>query len=289
MINLTLYQGDCLKIFPEIPDESIDLIVTSSPYNVGVDYGVYKDNLSFQQYYAWVKKWLAECYRVSRVGGRICINIPLAGNSPVCKDEHLETFVDKFLVLMAEAGYINRETIVWLKAHNGDVEKFCGNNTAWGSWLSPSNPYCRSFTEFILVSHKVEAKIQHSGVSDLTKAEFLKFSRNYWVMPTEAKVDHPAPYPEELPYRCIKFYSYIGDTVLDPFLGSGTTMKVARELKRNCTGFEIDPTSIKLCKQRLTWGSSFGDVNFKFKDCSPKLVTLPILDAKFIKTGSNKP
>ena len=272
MIDLTLYQGDCLKAFPQILDDSIDLIVTSSPYNVGIDYGVYKDNLSFQQYYAWVKKWLEECYRVNKVGGRICINIPLAGNSPIVKDEHLETFVDKFLVLMAEVGYINRETIVWLKAHSGDVEKFCGNNTAWGSWLSPSNPYCRSFTEFILVAHKKEPKIQHEGTSDMTKAEFLKFTRNYWVMPTEAKVDHPAPFPEELPYRCMKLYSYVGDTVLDPFVGSGTVLKVARQLNRNCVAFEIDPDSIKLTKQRVGWGSSFGDVSFHFKDLSQEIM-----------------
>jgi site-specific DNA-methyltransferase (adenine-specific) len=264
MVKLSLYQGDCLQIFPAIPDESIDLIVTSSPYNVGIDYGVYKDNLSFKEYYLWVKKWLQECYRVNRVGGRICINIPLAGNSPIVKDEHLETFIDKFLTLMAEVGYINRETIVWLKAHNGDVEKFCGNNTAWGSWMSPSNPYCRSFTEFILVAHKKEPKIQHSGKSDLTKAEFLKFSRNYWVMPTEASIDHPAPYPEDLPYRCIKLYSYINDIILDPFLGSGTTMKVARELKRNCIGFEIDPGNIKMIKNRVNFGSTLEDVEFEF-------------------------
>lgn len=263
---LELYQGDCLKLFPQIPDNSIDLIVTSPPYNVGIDYGAYKDNLSFQQYYSWVKQWVEECYRVSKVGGRICVNIPLAGNSPIAKDEHLETFVDKFLVLMSEVGYTNRETIVWLKAHNGDVEKFCGNNTAWGSWMSASNPYCRSFTEFILVAHKVEAKIQHSGVSDMTKAEFLKFTRNYWVMPTEATVKHPAPFPEELAYRCIKLYSFVGDTVLDPFLGSGTVMLVARQTKRNCIGFELDSNSVKLAKQRLTWGSSFGDVSFKFAE-----------------------
>ena len=107
------------------------------------------------------------------------------------KGEHLETFVDKFLILMSEVGYSNREIIVWLKAHNGDVEKFCGNNTAWGSWMSASNPYCRSFTEFILVAHKVEAKIQHEGKSDITKAEFLKFTRSYWVMPYRYKSRSP--------------------------------------------------------------------------------------------------
>jgi site-specific DNA-methyltransferase (adenine-specific) len=271
MTKLTLYQGDCLQVFPTIPDESIDLIVTSSPYNVGIDYGVYKDNLSFQEYYSWVRKWLEECYRVNKVGGRICLNIPLCANVSVKKGEHLETFVDKFLTIMSEVGYSNRETIVWFKAYNEDIEKFCGGNTAWGSWLSPSNPYCRTFTEFILVAHKIEPKIQHEGKSDMTKEEFLKFSRNYWIMATENNRDHPAPYPEELPYRCIKFYSYIGDMVLDPFLGSGTTMKVARELNRDCIGIEIDPQSIKMIKNRVNFGSTLEDVEFEYKDLTPLL------------------
>jgi site-specific DNA-methyltransferase (adenine-specific) len=272
MIDLSLYQGDCLTALPKIQSDSVDLIVTSPPYNVGKDYGVYKDNLSFQEYYSWTKKWLEECYRVNKVGGRICINIPLVANTAIKKGEHLETFIDKFCVMLKEVGYILRETLVWLKASDDNGDNFCGNNTAWGSWMSPSNPYCRSFTEFILVAHKIEPKIQHEGKSDITKAEFMKWSRNFWVMRAETDVSHVAPFPEELPYRLIKFYSFIGDTVLDPFLGSGTTMKVARELKRNCIGIELNPKYVQLAKSRVNFGASFGDVNFHFENCAPELL-----------------
>lgn len=265
MIKLTLIQGDCLKVLPTLEDKSVDLIVTSPPYNVGKDYGIYKDNLEFSDYYKFTEKWIKECFRVNKIGGRICINIPLVANVNFKKGEQLETFIDKFIPILNKVGYTLRETIIWLKAIDDSGDTFCGNNTAWGSWLSPSNPYCRSFSEFILVAHKKEAKLQHKGKSDLTREEFLKFSKNVWVMRAETKNIHIAQFPEELPYRCIKFYSFIGDTVLDLFLGSGTTMKVARDLGRNCIGIEINPEYIKICKKRLNWGSTLGNVEFEFK------------------------
>jgi site-specific DNA-methyltransferase (adenine-specific) len=264
MINLSLYQGDCLTVFPKIKDESVDLIVTSPPYNVGKDYGTYKDNLPFKDYYNWSKQWLQECYRVNKIGGRICLNIPLVANTAIKKGEQLETFIDKFCFILKEVGYTIRETLIWLKASDDNGDNFCGNNTAWGSWLSPSSPYCRSFTEFILVAHKLEPKLQHEGKSDLTKEEFLRWTRNFWVMRAETDVSHVAPFPEELPYRCIKLYSYIGDTILDPFLGSGTTMKVARDIQRNCIGIELNPKYIQLAKNRVNFGASLdGEITFQ--------------------------
>jgi site-specific DNA-methyltransferase (adenine-specific) len=262
MVKLSLYQGDCLKALIKIPSESVDLIVTSPPYNVGIDYGVYKDNLSFPEYYSWVKDWLSECYRVSKVGGRICVNISSCFN----KAQKFETFIDKYITLLTETGYINREIITWFKVkRENDIENSCCHGkTSWGSWMSASNPYCRSYTEFILVAHKIEPKIQHKGVSDITREEFLKFTRDYWAMQTDYSDTHPAIFPEELPYRCIRLYSYIGDTVLDPFLGSGTTMKVARKLGRDCIGIEIDPDNIKAVKAKVNFGSTLEDVEFQF-------------------------
>lgn len=272
MTKLTLYQGDCLQAFKEVPNESVDLIITSPPYNVGIDYGTYKDNLEFSEYCKWVKTWITECYRVNKIGGRICINIPIYGNTKI-KENKIETFIDKFIPMLREAGYTLREALTWLKAYDENTDLFCGGNTAWGSWKSPSNPCCRSFTEFILVAHKIEPKIQHEGKSDLTKEEFLKFTRNYWIMPSDSKEEHPAVFPEELPYRCIKLYSYIGDTILDPFLGSGTTMKVARRLNRNCIGMELDPQNIKLIKRETFFGSTLENVEFEFKDLTPLLTS----------------
>ena len=270
-VCLELYQGDVLEAFTKVKSESVDLVVTSPPFNVGKDYGIYKDNLPFPEYYQWCLSWLKECYRVTKDGGRICLNVPLVANSEIGKGKSLETSIDKFIVLLKEAGYIIRETIIWVKAPNEDGNSFCGNNTAWGSWMSPSNPYCRSFTEFIIAGHKKFPKLQHEGKADISKEEFMKFSKNLWVMPAEGSLDHPAPFTQELPYRCMKFYSYIGDTVLDPFLGSGTTMKVAREIQRNCIGFELEPKNIQMIKSRVGFGSSLlGDVNFRFTDLSKK-------------------
>jgi site-specific DNA-methyltransferase (adenine-specific) len=262
--KLSIYQGDCLQAFSKIPNENIDLIVTSPPYNVGKDYGTYKDNLSFQEYYSWCKSWLQECYRVNKIGGRICINIPMVANAA-------ETFIDKFIIMLKEVGYTMRETLIWLKSSDEEGKNFCGNNTAWGSWLSASNPFCRSFSEFILIAHKIEPKIQHEGKSDMTKEEFMQWTKNLWYFRAETIIDHVAPYPEELPYRCIKLYSYIGDTVLDPFLGSGTTMKVSRLLNRNCIGFELNPKYVQMAKSRVNFGSTLEDVEFEYKDLTPLL------------------
>lgn len=165
-ISLKLYQGDCLKAFKQIPDESIDLVVTSPPYNVGKDYGTYKDDLSFEDYCKWTKAWIAECFRVNKIGGRICINVPIYGNTKI-KENKIETFIDKFIPILRETGYTLREAITWLKAGDENAEIFCGNNTAWGSWKSPSNPCCRSFTEFILVAHKIEPKRGTFGLCGL--------------------------------------------------------------------------------------------------------------------------
>ena len=118
-----------------------------------------------------------------------------------------------------------------------DENVFCGGNTAWGSWKSPSNPFCRSFSEFIVVAYKDIPELQHEGKTDLSKEDFLKFTKNVWFLPSEANRNgHPAPFPYELPYRCIKLYSYIDDLIFDPFVGSGTTCLVARDLHRNYIG-----------------------------------------------------
>lgn len=269
-----MYHGDCSQILPTIPEESVDLIVTSPPYNVGKDYGIYKDNMSFTDYYKWTEQWMTECYRINKIGGRICINIPLIAHRDYDNNKEIITYIDKFITILKRIGYILRDTIIWVKASDDEANIFCGNNTAWGSWISPSNPFCRSFTEFIIVAHKKEAKIQHTGITDLTKKEFMLYSRNIWAMRTSLEEEHAAPYPEELPYRCIKFYSYIGDTVLDPFLGSGTTMKVARLLKRDCIGIELNPKYIELAKNRVNFGSTLEDVKFEFKEFTPLVTSL---------------
>lgn len=131
-----------------------------------------------------------------------------------------------------------------------------GSSTAWGSWKSPSNPTLRDVHEYILIFSKDSntlIKAHDSGDPDITKDEFLEFSKSIWVMNTANanQIGHPAPFPEELPYRLIKLYSYPGDLVVDPFAGSGTTCLAAQKTGKNWIGYEIDAKWIELAKSRL--------------------------------------
>ena len=247
-----IYQGDTLKVLKTFPDGCVDLIVTSPPYNVGIKYDVWNDNLSEKEYYDFTYEWMKLSKRVLKPGGRICINIPIMGNNPnLFYQLKKQLSLPKYLEIIS-AFFDVRECITWIKSYaEYDENVFCGNNTAWGSWLSPSNPFCRSFSEFILVAHKEYPKLQHKGETDLTKDEFLRWTKNVWFFPSENKRRHPAPFPEELPRRCIKLYSWIGDTVLDLFMGQGTTGVVCKKIKRNFIGIDISKEYCRIAQKRI--------------------------------------
>jgi site-specific DNA-methyltransferase (adenine-specific) len=236
-----------------IADESIDLIVTSPPYNVGIEYDRWNDNLPEQEYWDFTKKWVEQSYRVLKIGGRICINIPVMGHSEQRQRSDYYSFhLYSYLGIIRNL-FSLRECITWVKSFaEYDENVFCGGSTAWGSWLSPSTPWCRSFAEFILVAHKKEAKLRHIGVTDLTPPEFLRWTKNVWFFPSERDRRHPAPFPIELPYRLIKLYTYVGDTVLDPFMGGGTVAEACIRLNRQYIGFEISKNYCEGMKHRTT-------------------------------------
>jgi site-specific DNA-methyltransferase (adenine-specific) len=233
-----LYQGDCLKVLPTLEDESIDLVVTSPPYNVGVDYGDYKDSLDYEVYLDWLDKIWNECFRVLRNGGRICINVGDTGRNPYFPVHcDIASRMRKKWFLMG--------IIVWNKQN-------CLSNTAWGSWMSASSPSLRGIQEFIIVAGKGGKFFRKDVPNGIwTKKEFLEYTLEIWNFPPETRCKkHPAPFPEELPKRCIKLYSYPNDVVLDPFIGSGTTMKVAQDLERSCIGIEASPEYCETSKKR---------------------------------------
>lgn len=231
------------QLMTEAEDESVQLIITSPPYNVGKNYGIVSDNLTENNYYWMLSGVFNECFRVLCDGGRLAVNIPIMGNnSGIKKSDKYMFYLNKYIDLLLDLGFNLREVITWVKTHTESDDTFCGNNTAWGSWNSPSNPYCRSFSEFIIIFHKNNPRlISKNKTSDMISEEFLKWTRNVWFFPAETDRTHSAPFPEELPKRLIKLYSFIGDTVLDCFAGSGTTGKVARQLNRNSIMYELNP------------------------------------------------
>jgi modification methylase len=209
----------------DIPDNSLHLMITSPPYNVTKDYD---DDLTLNDYLELLRKVFTETYRVLVNGGRACINVANIGRKPYIP---LSTHINK---IMLEIGFNMRGEIIWNKGAGAGV------SMAWGSWMSASNPVLRDVHEYILIFSKADYK-RTSGENTITKDLFMDCTKSVWNMSPESakRVNHPAPFPEELPYRLIQLYSFKDDIILDPFMGSGTTAVAAIKSKRNFLGFEI--------------------------------------------------
>lgn len=228
--------ADVLEGLHRIPDASVHLVVSSPPYNVKISYANCSDDLPHDEYLSWMEKVWRECYRVLVRGGRMCINIDATTNVDD-RDEYPELVhplhVD-FINQFREIGYIYRGEHIWEK------QNCCGSKTAWGSYQSCSNPRIRRTHEYIIVVSKEDTKLEgDKSLCDLTKDDFHDWTLSTWKFnPATAVRFHPAPFPHDLPKRCIKLYSYIGNTVLDVFNGTGTTTTVAIHLKRNYIGID---------------------------------------------------
>lgn len=245
-----IYNRDCLEIMKQFPEKFVDLIVTSPPYNIGKKYdGFYNDDLTNEDYIKFTAEYLSECYKVLKDDGRICVNIGYKVST--VKDKGID-FV-QFINIVRSIGYSMRETIIWIKTKKKDnLQNFCGSNTAWGSWLSASNPVCRARMEFIFIFNKKYPKKRNKGISDITKDEFLDCSSNVWYFPAESnRKIHKALFPVELPYRLIKFLSYKNDIILDPFIGSGTTAVACVMANRRYIGIELNKNYCDYAKKRI--------------------------------------
>lgn len=223
----------------ELPDSSVHLMITSPPYNVSKDYD--KD-LSLKEYLALLKKSFEETYRVLINGGRACINLANLGRKPYIP---LSDYVSQ---MMIEIGFNMRGEIIWNKAASASP------STAWGSWQSAANPILRDIHEYILIFSKGDYKREkHSKENTITKEQFMEYTKSIWTMNAESarKIGHPAPFPEELPYRLIQLYSFKDDIILDPFMGSATTAVSALKSERKFVGYEIDKEYIKLSENRI--------------------------------------
>ncbi len=224
----------------ELPDNSVHLMVTSPPYNVGKEYD---ENLSLQEYRDFLSRVWKEVYRVLVPGGRVCINVANLGRKPYIP---LHAFI---IEDMQKVGFLMRGEIIWNKGSTASP------STAWGSWLSAKNPVLRDIHEYILVFSKdTFTRANHNNErATMTKDEFLELTKSIWTFGAESakKVGHPAPFPVELPLRCIKLYTFENDVVLDPFMGSGTTAVAAILSNRKFVGYEIEEEYVRLAEKRI--------------------------------------
>lgn len=239
--SIWIYNANFLKL-KVIQADSIDLIVTSPPYGVGIMYNSHDDTMDYQDYLSFTRNWLIKCYELLRSDGRFCLNIPLdknkGGQQSVCAD---------ITTIAKQVGFKYHSTIIW-------NEQNISRRTAWGSWLSAAAPYVIAPVEVIVILYKESwKKVSGSGKSDITKKEFMEWTNGVWNFMGESKkrVGHPAPFPVELPRRCIKLFSFVGDIILDPFLGSGSTLLACLQTGRKGIGIEIDKKYCALAEKRL--------------------------------------
>ena len=224
----------------ELPDRSVHLMVTSPPYNVGKEYD---EDLTMEQYTALLGRVLNETFRVLVTGGRACVNIANLGRKPYIP---LHSYV---IELAAQAGFFMRGEIIWNKAAGA------GTSTAWGSWKSPANPTLRDTHEYILVFQKPPFGRGKAADREATisRDEFLEFTKSVWEFgPQSAKAaKHPAPFPVELPRRLIQLYTYAGEIVLDPFMGTGASALAAVRSGRRFVGYEVSGEYVQTAQEKI--------------------------------------
>jgi site-specific DNA-methyltransferase (adenine-specific) len=234
-----IYNEDCLDGMRRMSDGSVDCIITSPPYNVGLSYNEYDDSKEYSDYLAWMTDVFNSCYRVLTADGRMCINI---GDG---KNGSIPTHSD-FIQICKRIGFKVMTIIVWNK-------NTTSRRTAWGSFMSASAPsFPRNF-EYILVFSKSK-KLLSKGESTISKDDFIKWSNGMWTFNTEklSHVGHPAAFPIELPTRLLRMLTYKDAVVLDMFIGSGTTAIACIKEKRQYIGFEISQEYVDIANKRIT-------------------------------------
>lgn len=235
-MKLVLIQGDCLKVLPTLPDNSVDLVLTDPPYNIGK---AKWDNVDLDFY----RKWLKECTRiVKHTILTFCSHIFIKDIRKICEDE---------------LGLTYRMLLIWDWRQALPFRPKKNYTTGYDSILFFTKSDDYTFNKPTIYSEQWNILKFPRAQINTKEGRFLK----------DGKVlrCHPTQKPEKLIEHLIKIHSNPNDTILDPFLGSGTTMKVARDLKRSCIGIEINPEYVEIAKKRLEWGSnSFSDVEWEF-------------------------
>ena len=242
--NIRIIHDDFLST-DLIEENSIDLIVTSPPYNVDIHYNSFQDDIPYEKYIEFTERWLKKAYLLAKTDGRLCLNIPL-DKSKGRKEAGFQSVYADIVNIAKKVGWRYFSTIIW---NEGNISR----RTAWGSWLSARAPYVIAPVEVIIIFYKERWQKVKNGKSDITRKEFMEWTNGLWTFSGESKkkIGHPAPFPVELPKRCIKLFSFTDDIILDPFLGSGSTLIACALLNRKGIGVEIDENYCRLAKERL--------------------------------------
>ena len=242
-IQNTIITGDSLDVLGTFPDNCIDIVLTSPPYNFGKLYESYNDRETYDDYFNFLFDRFDECIRVLKYGGRLIFNVqPLLSNYIPTHHIISSHLMDRDMIWKTE--------IIWEK------NNFNCSRTTWGSWMSPSSPYFRQTWEYIEVFCKGDLKKEGTVEErEFTIDEFKKWTIGKWSITAETKMKekygHPAMFPEQLVDRIVKLFSYKGDTVLDPFNGAGTTTAVAYRLDRKYIGIDISEQYNETARKRI--------------------------------------
>ena len=263
----TIINGDCIDVMADMPINSIDLIVTSCPYGVGINYDVHNDDVYFDEYLKFTKQWLTEAYLLLKDDGRIALNLPYEINR---QDKGGRIFFcSEVYQVMKRIGY-KFFGIVDLEEDSPHRSK----TTAWGSWMSPSGPYIYNPKECVILAYKhkhiktVKGEPQWTGVvteipqedgttkkkvvyEDMDKKEFMELVFGQWKYFADTKSLTKATFSMDIPTRAIKILSYKNDIVLDPFNGSGTSCVAAEILDRRWIGIELSPDYCEISRKRI--------------------------------------
>ncbi len=247
--------GDSRKM-EEIPDRSVHLIITSPPYWQLKDYGVENQigfNDSYEDYINNLNLVWNECYRVLNDGCRLCINIGDQFARSVYYGRYKVIPIRTEIIKFCETiGFDYMGAIIWQKPTTMNTT---GGATVMGSFPYPRNGIIKIDYEFILVFKKIgnapKVSKELKERSKLSKEEWNKYFSGHWNFNGERQMEHLAMFPEELPKRLIKMFSFVGDVVLDPFLGSGTTTVAAKNLSRNSVGYEINEKFLPLINEKV--------------------------------------
>jgi site-specific DNA-methyltransferase (adenine-specific) len=262
-----IINGDCIEVMKTFPEGSIDLVVTSPPYNVNIAYDVHKDDLPMDEYYEWTKDWLKEAFRVLKDDGRIAVNVPNELNVQERGGRIL--FVAEFWMMMKEVGFKFSGLVDLTEDSPHRVRQ-----TAWGSWMSASAPYVYNPKECIILAYKktnkklTKGESQWKGVptdieqpdgsiknkmvyQDEDKKEFMNLVFGRWEYFADTRSLTKATFSMDIPSKAIKILTYKNDIVLDPFMGSGTSAFAAELLDRRWLGIELSPDYTEIARKRV--------------------------------------